>query len=88
MIFFVRQGTVPATVRAMKAGAVEFFTKPTYDEVMTAAVERAIALNRTSLAKRSETRSIELSFASLSSREREVMDLVVSGHLNKVLVSS
>ena len=85
IIFLAGQGTVPATVRAMKAGAVEFFTKPTCDEVMTSAVERAIALNRASLAKTRETRSIEVSYDSLSSREREVMDLVVSGKLNKVV---
>ncbi|MGH6713863.1 MAG: response regulator transcription factor [Bradyrhizobium sp.] len=85
IIFLAGQGTVSASVRAMKAGAVEFFTKPTCDEVMTSAIERAIALNRTSLVKSRETRSIEVSYASLSLREREVMDLVVSGHLNKVV---
>ena len=84
VIFFAGRGSVPATVRAMKAGAVEFFTKPTCDEVIASAVEQAIALNRTSLAKGREARSIGVAYASLTPREREVMDLVVSGHLNKV----
>lgn len=85
IIFLAGQGSVPATVRAMKAGAVEFFVKPTCDEVMMSAVERAIALNLTSLAEKREIRDIEALYRSLSPREREVMDLVVDGHLNKVV---
>lgn len=85
IIFLAGQGNVPATVRAMKAGAVEFFVKPTCDEVMMSAVERAIALNLTSLAEKREIRDIEALYRSLSPREREVMDLVVAGHLNKVV---
>ena len=85
IIFLASQGSVPASVRAMKAGAVEFFVKPTCDEVMISAVERAIALNRTSLAEKRATRDIEVSYGSLSPREREVMDLIVAGHLNKVV---
>jgi FixJ family two-component response regulator len=76
-------GDVPMTVRAMKAGAVEFLTKPFKDDVLLDAIRSAIERSRKALRQESEVQVLRHRYASLTAREREVMALVVSGLLNK-----
>ena len=83
LIFITGYGDVPTTVQAMKAGALEFLTKPYRGEVVLAAIENAITRSRAALARQAKVMSIRDHYASLSRREREVMALVVSGRLNK-----
>lgn len=83
IIFITGHGDVPMTVRAMKAGAVEFLTKPFSDEVLLNAIALAIKRSQVLLDKAAETRHLRDRYASLSRREREVMALVVAGMLNK-----
>jgi FixJ family two-component response regulator len=83
IIFITGYGDVPMTVRAMKAGAVEFLTKPFRDDVLVAAIGSAIERSRAALRLDSELRTLRSCYASLTPREREVMALVVSGLLNK-----
>ena len=83
IIFITGYGDVPTTVEAMKAGAVEFLTKPFGDEVLLSAVQHAIERSRASLGHEAEVRALRNDHASLTGREREVMALVVSGLLNK-----
>jgi FixJ family two-component response regulator len=83
IIFITGYGDVPMTVQAMKAGAVEFLTKPFGDDVLLAAIRSAIARSTTALAREAEMQVLRARHASLSPREREVMALVVSGLLNK-----
>ena len=83
IIFLTGYGDVPMTVRAMKAGASEFLTKPFDDTTLLDAVERAIDQSRQVIAERASISEIEARYAILSRREREVMDLVVAGLLNK-----
>jgi FixJ family two-component response regulator len=83
IIFITGYGDVPMTVRAMKAGAVEFLTKPFSDDVLLSAIRHAIERSHMALAEEAQMRALRDSYSSLSSREREVMALVVSGRLNK-----
>ena len=83
IIFITGYGDVPMTVQAMKAGAVEFLTKPFRDDVLLTAIRHALERSRTALAHEAEIRALRDCYASLSRREREVMALVVSGLLNK-----
>jgi len=83
IIFITGFGDVPMTVQAMKAGAVEFLTKPFGDDVLLSAIRHAIERSQTALAHEAEIRALRDRHASLSRREREVMALVVSGLLNK-----
>ena len=83
IIFISGYGDVPKTVRAMKAGAVEFLTKPLNDDDLLSAIRQAIERSRSTLAQQSEMRQLRHRLTSLTPREREVMDLVVSGLLNK-----
>ena len=83
IIFITGYGDVPTTVTAMKRGAVEFLTKPFSDEVLLAAVGNAIERSRGALGREAAIRTVRDGYASLSSRERQVMKLVVSGLLNK-----
>lgn len=83
IIFITGYGDVPMTVRAMKAGAVEFLTKPFGDEVLLAAIRGAIDRSAVALREEAEMRVLRDRHASLSAREREVMALVVCGLLNK-----
>ena len=83
IIFITSHGDVPTTVRAMKAGAVEFLTKPFDDQVLLDAIRYAIERSRVALHKEAGMQSIRNRYASLSRREREVMALVVSGLVNK-----
>jgi FixJ family two-component response regulator len=83
IIFISGYGDVPMTVQAMKAGAVEFLTKPLGGEVLLSAIQHAIERSNTALEQEAEMRVLHDCYASLSRREREVMALVVSGLLNK-----
>ena len=83
IVFITGHGDVPMTVRAMKAGAIEFLTKPFNDEVLLRAVRGAIDRSTAALSRETDLQTLRASYASLSRREREVMTLVVSGLLNK-----
>ena len=83
IIFITGHGDVPMTVQAMKAGAVEFLTKPYSDEVVLNAIRDALESSRAALDHEAEMRAVRDCYASLTSRETEVMALVVSGLLNK-----
>ncbi len=83
IIFITGYGDVPMTVRAMKAGAVEFLTKPFRDDVLLTAIGGAIACSRAALRLDAEMRALRTCYASLTPRERQVMALVVAGLLNK-----
>jgi len=83
IIFITGYGDIPKTVQAMKGGAVEFLTKPFNDEVLLTAIQRALERSRVALTHESKLRQLRDRFASLTSRERQVMALVVSGLLNK-----
>ena len=83
VIFITGYGDVPMTVRAMKAGAAEFLTKPFDLDVLLSAIRKAIERSRAARSEEAELRGLRSSYALLTSREREVMALVVSGLLNK-----
>lgn len=83
IIFITGHGDVPMTVRAMKAGAVEFLTKPFENAVLLDAVRDAMARSAAALRQESAMRSLSACYASLTTREREVMALVVTGLMNK-----
>ena len=83
IIFITGYGDVPMSVRAMKAGAVEFLTKPFQDDVLLDAIRHAIERSRVALREESETQELRSNYTSLTPREREVMALVVGGLLNK-----
>jgi FixJ family two-component response regulator len=83
IIFITGFGDVPITVQAMKAGAVEFLTKPFSDDVLLSAIRQALERSKTTLDQEAELRGLQQCYASLSPREREVMALVVRGLLNK-----
>lgn len=83
IIFITGYGDVPKTVQAMKAGAVEFLTKPFNDEVLLTAVRQALERSRLALSYDTEMQDLRDRYASLTPRERQVMALVVSGLLNK-----
>ncbi len=83
IIFITGHGDVPMTVQAMKGGAVEFLTKPFGDDVLLSAIRQAIERSRAALGREVEIGAIRDCYASLTRRERQVMDLVVSGRLNK-----
>lgn len=83
IIFITGHGDIPSSVRAMKAGAVEFLTKPFHVDVLLDAVRAALDFSRRALADRVEQDALCGRYASLTNREREVMAKVVSGLLNK-----
>jgi len=83
IIFITGHGDVPMTVRAMKAGAVEFLTKPFDDGVLLSAIRNAIERSESALGDEANMRVLRERYALLSPREREVMSLVASGLLNK-----
>jgi FixJ family two-component response regulator len=83
IIFITGYGDVPKSVQAMKAGAVEFLTKPFNDEVLLTAVRQALEQSRLALSHDTEMQILRDRYASLTPRERQVMALVVSGLLNK-----
>jgi len=83
IIFITGYRDVPMTVQAMKAGAVEFLTKPFSDDALLSAIRAALEHSRVALSRGAEMRVLQDRYASLSCRERQVMALVVSGRLNK-----
>jgi FixJ family two-component response regulator len=83
IIFITGHGDVPMTVRAMKAGAQEFLTKPFNDEVLLTAIRQALERSRIALGREIELQALKSRYESLTSRERQVMALVVSGRPNK-----
>ena len=83
IIFITGHGDVPMTVRAMKAGALEFLTKPFSDEVLLRAIENALERSRAVLAVQAEIHALRAEYEALTGRERQVMVLVASGLLNK-----
>ena len=83
VIFITGYGDIPKTVQAMKAGAVEFLTKPFSDSTLLSAISGAIARSKILTGREAEIRALKTRYARLSSREREVMALVVVGLPNK-----
>jgi FixJ family two-component response regulator len=87
IIFITGHGDIPMTVRAMKSGAVEFLTKPFRHQDLLDAVHQALALDRVIRQQQSELAELRGRWESLTGREREVMNLVVSGMPNKQIAS-
>ena len=83
IVFITGHGDVPMSVRAMKAGAVEFLTKPFSNDVLLQAIRSAVERSRVMLRLASEMNALRHSYESLTLRERQVLGLVVSGKLNK-----
>jgi FixJ family two-component response regulator len=83
IVFLTGHGDVDSSVRAMKAGAVDFLTKPVKREILLDAVGRALARNATQRAAQEETDQLHVRFALLTERQREVFDRIVAGKLNK-----
>ena len=83
IIFITGHGDVPMTVQAMKAGAVEFLTKPIDDDALLSAIRHAIERSSAALGDEGEMQELREVYASLTPREREVMKLIVTGMLNK-----
>jgi FixJ family two-component response regulator len=87
IIFITGHGDIPLSVRAMKAGAVEFLTKPFRGRVLLDAILVAVERDRSELQKQSEIREVREHYKHLTAREREVMILIVGGLLNKQVAS-
>jgi FixJ family two-component response regulator len=83
IIFITGHSDIPMTVQAMKAGAVEFLTKPFDDEVLLRAIRHAIKRSIAAIGDEAEIQTLRDRYASLTPREREIMTLVVAGLLNK-----
>jgi len=83
IIFITGYGDVPMSVRAIKAGAVEFLTKPFRDQDLLDAIQQAVTRDRDSRHEQREMTKLSQRFGSLTAREREVLDLVAAGLLNK-----
>jgi FixJ family two-component response regulator len=83
IIFITGYGDIPTSVRAMKAGAAEFLTKPLDDEMLIQAMRDAVLRGQANLKREGAQRQLQERFASLTKREREVMTLVVKGLMNK-----
>jgi FixJ family two-component response regulator len=88
IVFITGHGDIPSSVRAMKAGAVEFLSKPFDDEELLTAIGAAIAIDRTNRLKRSEQAEVRRRYERLTPREREVLTFVVSGFANKQTASA
>jgi FixJ family two-component response regulator len=87
IVFITGRGDIPTSVRAMKAGAVDFLTKPVNDEDLVAAVRNAVEMDRLARAAQAELASLELRLRTLTPREREVLSHVVAGRLNKQIAA-
>jgi len=83
IIFITGHGNIPMSVQAMKAGAIEFLTKPFGNDLLLSAIRNAIERSQAALGREAEIRALRDCYALLTSRERQVMALVVSGLLNK-----
>jgi FixJ family two-component response regulator len=88
IIFVTGRGDIPMTVRAMKAGAVEFLTKPFEPDVLVGAIRNALERSRVSLVQDASLQMLRTHYASLSPREQDVMALVVLGKLNKQVAAA
>jgi len=87
VVFLTGHGDVPTSVRAMKKGAVDFLLKPVDDEVLLQAIRQAVARHVSQQAREQERWSIEGRLRRLSAREREVMEYVIRGDLNKQIAA-
>src|SRR5260221_13577635 len=87
IIFITGHGDIPMTVKAMKSGAVEFLTKPFRDQDLLDAIHQALDRDRVTRQQHSEVAELRRRYESLTPREREVMNLVVLGMLNKQVAS-
>jgi FixJ family two-component response regulator len=88
IIFITGHGDIPTTVRAMKAGAVEFLTKPFIEGDLMQSIEQALERDREALSHRMELEDLRSRYETLTSREREVMKLVVQGMMNKQVAAT
>ena len=88
IVFLTGHANVASSVRAMKAGAVDFLTKPVKRDVLLDAVGRALARDATQRAAREEADRLQVRFASLTPRQREVFDRIVAGKLNKQIADA
>jgi len=88
IIFITSHGDIPMTVKAMKSGAVEFLTKPFRDQDLIDAIQEALKRNAEARQQRTELARLHERYAQLTSREREVMGLIVSGMLTKQIAST
>jgi len=88
IVFITGHGDVPMSVAAMKAGAVEFLTKPFRDQDLLDGVHRAIALNRQERAKSAAMAELRARLATMTPREREILPLVAAGQMNKQIAQS
>ena len=87
IVFLTGHGDIPSSVKAMKAGAVEFLSKPVGDDELLRAIDAAIAVDRTARAQRAELSELKRRYERLTPREREVLPHVVAGLANKVTAS-
>jgi len=87
IIFITGHGDIPTSVQAMKAGAVEFLTKPLADRDLLDAIQQAVKRDRAGRQRQAEIRELHRRYQSLTPREREVMQRVVSGLLNKQIAA-
>jgi FixJ family two-component response regulator len=87
IVFITGYGTIPMSVRAMKAGAVEFLTKPFSEPELLGAVEQALHRDRRARAERAEEKVLRARFAKLTARERQVFSLVAGGRMNKEIAA-
>ena len=83
VVFLTGQGNIPASVKAMKAGAIEFLTKPVDEQNLLKAIQEAVERNRLTRQQQAEMHELRRRYESLTAREQEVMQLVISGLLNK-----
>jgi FixJ family two-component response regulator len=87
IVFLTGHGSIPATVQAMKAGAIEFLTKPVDEQDLLTAVAEAVERDRRTRQQHADTRDLRDRYESLTAREQEVMRHVVSGLLNKQIAA-
>jgi len=87
IVFLTGHGDIPASVRAMKAGAVEFLTKPVDEQELLHAIQEAVQRDRSARLQRSEMSELRERYKSLTAREQEVMQRVISGMLNKQIAA-
>jgi FixJ family two-component response regulator len=87
IVFLTGHGDIPSSVKAMKAGAVEFLSKPVGDDELLRAIDAAIAVDRTARSQRAELSELQRRYERLTPREREVLPYVVAGLANKVTAS-
>ena len=87
IIFITGHGTIPMSVQAMKAGAVEFLTKPFSEQELLAAIEQGLQQDRVSIEARAELRALRERYAKLTPRERDVFARVAAGRMNKEIAA-